>query len=201
METLNKLLISLVDIKPGLHDIHKEMTKSIFQSSLQNRALSMISVIEQENYGAISTSNEKAISGYSLCIFKSCAYILQENFYNGTERIAAEELVCDVTWLNPVPHCRTMYSHGSKDELTLDSTIRVQYIVHEKVEYSYLQSHDELPNNMRNQFSNHMSKNTIIVNDTCHDNIVESIHTRSHLDYEEYIESSDDFDQSDEDSI
>ena len=53
---------------------------------------------------------------------------------------------------------------------------------------------------MRNQFSNLVSKNTIIVNDTCHDNIVETIHTRSHLDYEEYIESSDDFDMSDEES-
>ena len=54
---------------------------------------------------------------------------------------------------------------------------------------------------MRNQFSILMSKNTIIVNDTCHDNIVETIHTRSHLDYEEYIESSDEFDLSDKESV
>ena len=199
MEDLNNwLFIKLIDIKPGHHEVHSEVTKSIFQSTLQNRALSMISVIEEGNYGAVSTTDEKAISGYYLCIFKSCAYILQDNFYNDTERIAAGDLVCDITWLNPVPHCKTMFSHGLKDETTLDSTIRVQHIVHEKLDYCYLQSPDQLPKTMRNQFNNLIMKNTIIINDTCHDNIVETIHTRNHLDYEEYIESSDDFNESEE---
>ena len=46
-----------------------------------------------------------------------------------------------------------------------------------------------------------MDKNTIIIDDFCYDQIVENIHARTHLDYDEYFYSSEDQMDSDNDSI
>ena len=199
MEGLNDwLLISLTDTKPELNQIDRDMTQSIFKSSLESKAMTMISTIEVGNYCAISTTDDKAPSGYYIGIFRSTAYILQDNYYNGTERISAGELVSDITWLNPVPCCKTIFSHGLKDDNTLDSITRVQHIVHENVQYKLLESADKLPKNMRNHFCDLISKNTIVIDDLCHDTITECIYKRNNLDYEEYIQSSDEHYQSED---
>ena len=174
---------------------------SVFRSAMQSRSLAMVSVMEKGNYAAISTTDANAISGYYLCLLTSNAYTLQEPYTNKSERIAAGELVCNITWLNPVPHCRTMFSHGMKDEIHLQSVVRIQHVVDENVKFSYLTSSASLPKPMKCHLKSLMDKNTIIIDDCCHDEIVENIHARSHLDYDEYFYSSEDQMDSDNDSI
>ena len=47
-----------------------------------------------------------------------------------------------------------------------------------------------LPKSMRHLFESLQSKSTIIVDDDCHDTIIENITARSHLDYEEFFSST-----------
>ena len=197
----NWIIISIIDRSPNTKMSTTNIDNSVFESAIHSRSLAMSSVIEVGNYAAISTTDIKAVSGYYVCVITSNPYSLPESFSNGSEQIPAGEIVCDVTWLNPVPHCRTMFSHGMKDEIHLHSKVRVQHVVDEKVTFSKLTSANNLPKSMRSTFKALLSKNTIIIDDECHDEIIETIHTLNHLDFEEYFYSSEDIIDSDEDSL
>ena len=197
----NWILRSIVDSSSNKKPSTSVIDSTVFQSGIKNRTLAMISVIEKGNYATISTTDSSAISGYYICELKSNAYTLAEPYNNGTERIPAGEFVCNITWLNPVPHCRTMFSHGMKDEQHLNSVVRIQHVVDENVSFSKLTSSTCLPNSMKSNLRLLMDKNTIIIDDECHDQIVETIHTLNHLDYEEYFYSSEEVIDSDEESL
>ena len=107
-----------------------------------------------------------------------------------SERIPEGVLVCDITWLNPVPNASRMYSHGLKDDASLNSTIRIQHVVEENVKFILLSSTNMLPKAIRPMFDALVSKSTIIVNEDCHDMIIENITARTHLDYETFFSSS-----------
>ena len=158
---------------------------------MQSRVQGMASIIQEGNYGAVSTSDDNAVSGYYICTFSSTPYILQEPYINGSEKVQAGELVCDITWLNPVPMCKTLFSHGLKDDSSLNSVIRVQHIVDGDVKYKFLDDITILPRSMRNRFQSLKDFNTIIIDDEYHDNIVETIFARNHVDYQEDVEISD----------
>ena len=119
-----------------------------------------------------------------------------------SEKIPAGSLVCDITWLNPVPHCSRLYSHGYKDDSSLVSIIRIQHIVECDVKYKPVSSRDMLTKSLRPMYKTLLSKNTIIIDDECHDRIIENIAAMGHLDYEEYFSSNDEdrssFNSSDE---
>ena len=199
-ELNNWIKIQIIDSDPSNIELESQTTKKIFKETLKSRAELLMTTIEEGNYGAIATSDDTAVSGYYICIFRSCAYFLQDNFRNQSEFISKGELVCDITWLNPVPSCSNMYSHGFKDEKSLDSIIKVQHVVDENVKFEMLQTQDILPRNMRQQFDNLKSLNTIVICEDVHDTIVETIQARNHLDYNDVIESSDNNYDSDYDS-
>ena len=85
-----------------------------------------------------------------------------------------------------------LYSHGLKDDTTLDSIIRIQHVVEENVTYRHLSPQDKLPKQIRPLFDTLVSKNTIVIDEDCHDRIIENIIAREHLDYEDFFSSSDD---------
>lgn len=200
-ELNNWIIISIVDTAPNDKVSTSDIDLSVFQSGIEKRTLAMMSVIEVGNYAAISTTDNNAISGYYICEIKSHAYTLDEVYVHGTERIPAGEIVCDITWLNPVPHCRTMFSHGMKDDDHLHSVVRVQHIVDEKVSFSKLSTSRQLPKTMKCNLKELMDKNTIVIDEECHDLIVETIHSLNHLDYEEFYYSSENLMDSDDESI
>ena len=70
----------------------------------------------------------------------------------------------------------------------------------ENVKFEMLQTQDILPRNMRQQFDNLKSLNTIVICEDVHDTIVETIQARNHLDYNDVFESSDNNYESDYDS-
>ena len=199
-ELNNWIEISLHERDFSKTEFTENTTKRIFRRTLQSRAERLISTIEEGNYAAIATSDDNALSGYYICFFRSCAYFLQESHKNQSEYISKGELVCDITWLNPVPSCNNMYSHGMKDEKSLDSIIKVQHVVDENLKFKYLQNQDSLPRTMRQQFQHLISLNTIVISDNVHDNIVETIQARNHLDYNEAFENSDNIYESEYDS-
>ena len=100
-ELNNWKLISIIDTKCTSSNKSSQITKNVFKTTLQSRAQAMASLIVQGNLGAIATSDAKAMSGYYVFTFRSCPYILQESQFNGSDTIAANELVCDITWLYP----------------------------------------------------------------------------------------------------
>ena len=197
----NWIIISIVDTSSGNKLSTSDIDSTVFQSGIQSRTLAMVSVIEKGNYAAISTTDCNAISGYYVCELKSNAYTLADAYSNGSEKIPAGEVVCDITWLNPVPHCRTMFSHGMKDEKYLNSIVRVQYVVDEKISFTKLTSDRLLSKSMKSNLSLLMEKNTIVINENCHDQIVETMHSLNHLDYDEFIYSSEDVIDSDDESL
>ena len=200
-ELNNWILISISDSDSSTNDMSSRTTKTIFKNCLQSRAESLISTIEKGNYAAVATNDENAVSGYYICCFRSCAYVLQENYVNKSEHIRKGELVCDITWLNSVPSCNNLYSHGKKDEKSLHTIIKVKHVVDENIKFHFLKSSNILPRQMRNSFQELQSLNTIVVDDNCHDNIVEAIQARNHLDYNDIFEcSDDDIDESDSDN-
>ena len=166
------------------------VTRNIFRDTLQDRAFSMSSTIEIGNYGAIATTDASALSGYYVFSFTSDGYVLQKQIITNSDKIAAGELVCDITWLNPVPNASRMYSHGIKDDTSLNSTIRIQHIVEGNIKFTLLSSRNMLPKSIRPMFDDLLSKSTIIVNEECHDMIIENIAARTHLDYEEFFSST-----------
>ena len=93
-----------------------------------------------------------------------------------------------------------MFSHGMKDEVHLHSVVRVQHVVDENVKFSSLTSTASLPNSMKSNLTELLDKNTIVIDDHCHDNIVEIIHIMKHLDYNEYFYLSEELRDSDEES-
>ena len=73
--------------------------------------------------------------------------------------------------------------------------------VHADVQFEKLTTESMLNKNMRSQFITLKEKNTILINQECHNNIIETILTRSHHDCDEYISSIDDNFQSDNNSV
>ena len=194
----NWILISIIDDNnDSLHEINN-ITKTVFKNTMQSRVQGMASIIQEGNYGAVSTSDDNAVSGYYICTFSSTPYILQDPYINGSEKVQAGELVCDITWLNPVPMCKTLFSHGLKDDSCLNSVIRVQHVVDENVKFMFLDDIAILPRSMRNRYQSLKDLNTIIIDDECHDDIVETIFARNHVDYQEDVEITDDLSVEDE---
>ena len=193
----NWRLIQIVDTDPTVSAESSVSTKNVFREALQDRAFAMMSVIEVGNYGAIPTTDPSALSGYYIFCFRSVGYVLQHGISTNSERIPSGELVCEITWLNPVPNSSRLYSHGLKDDESLNSIIRIQHIVNENVKYSFITSRDVLPKHMYPMFASLTAKNTIIIDNDCHDMILEEITAREHLDYEEYFAQTDDDDKSD----
>ena len=191
-ELNNWILITIIDDNNDCIPEINNITKTVFKNTMQSRVQGMASIIEEGNYGAVSTCDDSAVSGYYICTFASTPYILQDSYINGSEKIQAGELVCDITWLNPVPMCKTMFSHAMKDDISLNSVIRVQHVVDDNVKYKLLDDITILPRSMRNRFQSLRNLNTIIIDNECHDNIVETIFARNHVDYQEDVEITDD---------
>ena len=113
----------------------------------------MASQIQVGDYAAVSTTDERTLSGYYMCCITSKPYILNEDTdLKDADNIRKGELVCNITWLNQVPSCRTFFSHGLKDDLSLNSVTRIQYIIDPNVNYTFLESVDELPPKVRKRF-------------------------------------------------
>ena len=163
------------------------VTREIFKETVEDRAFAMMTVIKEGNYGAIATTDPSAVSGYYVFTFTSTGYVLQEGKTVNSETIPAGSLVCDITWLNPVPNCSRLYSHGFKDDSSLVSIIRIQHIVEYDVSYKLVSTRDMLPRSVRSMFKTLQSKNTIMIDDECHDCIIETIVALGHLDYEEHF--------------
>ena len=187
----NWLQIHLVDNNVSSGNVSATVTKKIFQETLETRSFAMMSVIKVGNYGAIATTDPLAITGYYIFNFDSTGYVLQNGKTVNSEKIPVGSLVCDITWLNPVPHCSRLYSHGYKDDLSLVSLIRIQHIVECDVKYKLISSRDMLPRSVRPMFEQLVSKNTIMIDDQCHERIIENIAAVGHLDYDEYFSSID----------
>ena len=105
----NWRLISFVDIDPAKKDHAVSVTRSIFKDTLRSRTITASTLIEENNYAAIATNDSNALSGYYICSINSPAYVLQHTFSTNGTIIPKGELVCDITWLNPVPSCRTLF--------------------------------------------------------------------------------------------
>ena len=101
------------------------VTRNVLRQALNDKTIHMMSVIEKDNCGAIATTDVSALSGYYVFIFRSTSYVLQKSISTNSERIPAGELDCAITWLNPVPRTSKLYSHGLKDDTSLDSVIRI----------------------------------------------------------------------------
>ena len=194
--------VHIVDNHMSSGNVASAVTREIFQETLERRAFAMMSVIKEGNYGAIATTDPSARSGYYVFTFSSTGYVLQNGITINSERIPAGSLVCDITWLNAVPNCSRLYSHGYKDDSSLVSIIRIQHIVECDVKYKPVSSRDMLTKSLRPMYKTLLSKNTIIIDDECHDRIIENIAAMGHLDYEEYFSSNDEdrssFNSSDE---
>ena len=187
----NWRLISITDKEQNLAKHSSEVTQKLFRDTLKDRSFSLMSRIVEGNYGAIPTTDPKATSGYYVFLFRSQGYILQNGITTNSERIPSGALVCDITWLNAVPKSSRLYSHGFKDDTSLDSIIRIQQIVDENVTFSFVTSRDMLSSSIRPMFKELLEKNTIIVDDECHHQIIENIAAIDHLDYDEYFSSTD----------
>ena len=107
--------------------ISSRVIRNVFRETLQDRAFAMSSIIEPGKLGAIATTDASASSGYYVFSFTSSAYVLQEQIRNNSKKLPKGEYVCDITWLNPVPNCSRMYSHGFKDDSSLNSIIRIHF--------------------------------------------------------------------------
>ena len=193
-------LVSIVDTDSSVSDDIKSTTHTIFESVIHDRTAATAAIIEEGHYGAIATTDPRALSGYYIFKFKSSAYPLPKSIYVNSEKISAGDMVCDIQWLNSVPKSTRLYSHGSDDSSELDSLVRVQHVVHADVVFEYMQSESMLNRTMRSHFGVLKKKRTILINQQCHDDILETILARSHLDYEEYISSTDNNFYSDDES-
>ena len=198
-ELNNWIIIKIVDDNNHNGKNINNITRSVFRNTLQSRVQGMMSLIEEGKYGAVSTTDDSAVSGYYICTFTSTPYILQETYINGPERIDVGDIVCDITWLNAVPKCKTLFSHGLKDDVSLNTVIRVQHIVDENVQYQPLNDPDILPTSMRSCFESLKLLNTIVISNDCHDNIVETIFARNHVDYEEDFDITEELSEDEED--
>ena len=121
--------ISFYDVHSSSTDTSSSTTKSIFRNTLRSRALSLLSMIEVGYFVAISTEDNKTFSGYYICSFKSVSYSLQRNYVNNRDIIPRGEPVCDITYLNPVSRCHTLFSHDMKDEESLNDIVRLQHVI------------------------------------------------------------------------
>ena len=171
----NWRLISITDNNDEPSKGTCSAVKNIFRETLQDRAFSMMSLIEEGNYGAIETTDNDTSSGYYIFRFRSTGYILQHGMVSNSERIPKGEPVVDITWLNPVPHTSRLYSHGYKDDTSLDTSVRIQHIVNENVKFQYVTSREMLPKSKHSMFKELLQKNTIMIDDDCHNQIIEDI--------------------------
>ena len=183
--------ISITDTDADSGACTQITTKNIFRDTLRDRASALMSLIEEGNYGAIATTDTSALSGYYVFCFRSCGYILQKGIVTNSGKIPSGELVCDITWLNPVPKSSKLYSHGFKDDSSLDTVVRIQHVVEVNVQFKLVTARGMLPKVLRPMFSTLKSKNTIIIDDDCHNDIIDTILARSHMDYDEYFSSTD----------
>ena len=197
----NWRLITIVDSNNSDYQKSSNVTKSIFRNTLRSRSMAMSTNIEVGNYAAVSTSDEKTLSGYYICCISSNPYILQDNTTtDDAQKLSKGDLVCDITWLNQVPLCRTIFSHGLKDDNSLNSVTRIQHIIDPNVTFTYLKSVDELPTKMRKNFKELQALNAVVMDVGCHDNIIEEINSRIYMEFSEYDEISDNDIDSDTDS-
>ena len=88
----------------------------------------------------------------------------------------------------PVHGCSLTFYPGENNDKTLDSIIRVQHIIDENIKFKKLTSPKSLPKMMRSQFTKLRNLNTIVIENECHDNIIQTIDERNHMDYEEDLE-------------
>ena len=103
--------------------------------------------------------------------------------------------------MNPVPGHSRLYSHGFKDDTTLDSTIRIQHIVEQNVKFKYVTSRSMIPKSIRPMYNELVERNSIIIDDDCHNEIIENIVAMEHLDYDEYFSSTEDDNFHDDSSV
>ena len=87
LEELNNwIFISIVDTSSFRRAAISDINTSIFKSAMQSRSLAMVSVLEEGNYAAISTTDPNAISGYYIRLLTSNAHTLQDAFTTTTQK-------------------------------------------------------------------------------------------------------------------
>jgi hypothetical protein len=150
----------------------------------------MSELVRVGHFGAFMTDDPDA-DGYYLVNWTSVPYTLQEEIeldeYTPPIRIAKGELVCDAAYWYKVPRAKLWYTRPRPGDAT--TTIRMRQVIAADMALSPISQTTPLPNSCDKRQATRLGAHRIAHTD--HEELLEEIHRRDRLDFDEEEESED----------
>ncbi len=150
-------------------------------------ATSVAESICEGSFGAFLT-DDKESDGYYVVQWTSDPYTLQNSVqleeYKPPLHLEAGELVCKARYLHKVPRARQWYTVPTTD---LPTTVRLQQVIDPKLEMLNISPTNKLPGNCDKRACERLGAQKI--SNEAHEELIEEIHRRECLDFDEEHES------------
>ena len=140
------------------------------------------------NYGAFETSDQNVSSEYYVVKWTSKLYALQENIqlddYIPPVTVHAGEFVANAQYMNPVAKSKLLYTYPKSIDV-LNTIVRMRYVIKSDIRATKITKQKDL-DEFSNRFWKQIQKfNTILIDVSNHDDIIEAMFRRSQLEHEE----------------
>jgi hypothetical protein len=194
-EGLNDWII--ITLEPTASTSREEIEET-WAVALEGIATRMAEKVEVGMFGTFQTDDPDA-DGYYLVEWTSVPYTVQDNVelteYDPPIQIEKGELVCDGKYWNKVPRAKLWYTRPTEP---LPTVVRMQQVVSSKVELESISELNQLPHNCDRRTATHLGAKRISNED--HDEMLEEIHQREALEFDEDSDDEEAFDSNDSES-
>ena len=150
--------------------------------------LQILRGVKTGNYGAFETADQNVSSGYYVIKWTSKPYALQENTqlddYTPPVTVHAGEFVANAQYINPVAKSKLLYTYPKSKDV-LNTIIRMRYAIKSDIRATKITKQKDLGDSSKRLWKQIQKFNTILIDASDHEDIIEAMFRRSQLEYEE----------------
>jgi hypothetical protein len=188
---------TIITLEPTASTSREEVEET-WAVALEGIATRMAEKVEVGMFQTFQTDDPDA-DGYYLVEWTSIPYTVQENVelteYDPPIQIEKGELVCNGKYWNKVPQAKLWYTRPTEP---LPTVVRMQQVVSSKVELESISKMNQLPHTCDRRTATHLGAKRIRNED--HDEMLEEIHQREALEFDEDSDEEEAFDSNDSES-
>ena len=161
---------------------------NVLDNALEDLTLQILRGVKTVNYGAFDTADQNVSSGYYVVKWTSKPYTLRENTqlddYIPPVTVPAGEFVANAQYMNPVAKSNLLYTYPKSKDV-LNTCVRMRYIIKPNFRATKTTKKKCLSDSS-NKFWKQIQKfNTILIDASDHEDIIEAMFRRSQLEHEE----------------
>lgn len=176
------LLIDILDTVTD--DQRKEELQSIMDDSLLCNAMHVANLVKKNGYGAFATEDNSVKVGYYIVQWTSVPYYLHKDetltTFDPPMHLKAGDVVCDAVYLNAVFFSKFVYTHSTSPDMR--TKVLLKHVAEGDIEVKKISGKEDMPQGMKRHYTHICDKDTILITEDTHQNILDEIERRNNLD-------------------